>query len=286
MAEQSVQHDVQHDRTRQTDQAVSTVAAPMVERAFRLLELLSASEEGLTLSDLARALGMSKGSVHGLLKTLESNRVIEQSEERRYILGPRIFDLAQAYGQRPDLRRLALPAMRRLAASIGQTIFLGRVEDDRIRILECIEDESELPSLRISARRGGRIPLLAGATARVAMAAWPVSKREEFLRSHPLPAFTEHSITDPDQFLSAVEETARTGIGEDHEEYLTGVNAVAAPIYGSGGLLVALLWVVGFASRFGEEAMQRARQQLRAEAGALSRSLSFPSQFPSQTGSS
>ncbi|HEY7350823.1 MAG TPA: IclR family transcriptional regulator [Ktedonobacterales bacterium] len=273
MAEQHVQHDVQQYETQQPDAAASTVAAPMVERAFRLLELLSVSEEGLTLSDLARTLGMSKSSVHGLLKTLESNRVVEQSEDRRYILGPRIFDLAQASGQRPDLRRFALPVMRRLAANIGQTVFLGRVEEDRIHILECIENESEHPSLRISARRGGRIPLLAGATARVALAAWPVAKRSAFLRAHSLPAFTARSITDPDQFLAAVEETARTGIGEDHEEYLTGINAVAAPIYGPGSMLVALLWVVGFASHFGGEALQRARQQLRAEAEAISQSL-------------
>ncbi len=273
MTEQSVQHDVQHDGLQHTDQGPPAVAAPMVERAFRLLELLSVSEDGLILSDLARALGMSKGSVHGLLKTLESNRVVEQSEERRYILGPRIFDLAQAYGQRPDLRRFALPVMRRLAVNIGQTIFLGRVEEDRIRILECIEDESERPSLRISARRGGRIPLLAGATARVVLASWPVAKREEFLRSHRLPSFTERSITNPEQFLAAVEDTARTGVGEDHEEYLTGVNAIAVPIYGPGNALMALLWVAGFTSHFGEEAMQRARQQLRMEAETISRSL-------------
>jgi DNA-binding IclR family transcriptional regulator len=273
MTERGVQHDVQGNGNQQPDLAVSPVAAPMVERAFRLLELLSVSEEGLTLSDLARTLGMSKGSVHGLLKTLESNRVVEQSEERRYFLGPRIFDLAQAYGQHPDVRRFALPAMRRLAGSIGNTIFLGRVEEDRIRILECMEDEGEHPSLRISARRGGRIPLLAGAAARAAMSAWPVAKREEFLRSHPLPAFTEHSITDPARFLATVEETARTGIGEDHEEYLTGVNAIAVPIYGSGSTLVALLWIVGFASRFGDGEMRLASQELRAEAEAISRSL-------------
>src|ERR1051326_4784472 len=149
MTEQIVQHDVHPGETAYPDQTPSTVPAPMVERAFRLLELLSVSEEGLTLSDLARALGMSKSSMHGLLKTLESNRVVEQSEERRYLLGPRIFDLAQAYGQHPNVRRFALPAMRRLAASIGQTIFLGRVEEDRIRILECIEDEQAHPSLSI-----------------------------------------------------------------------------------------------------------------------------------------
>ncbi len=273
MVEHSVQNNVQPDRMQQQDQTTSSVAAPMVERAFRLLDLLSFSEEGLTLSDLARSLGMSKGSVHGLLKTLESNRVVEQVEDRHYILGPRIFDLAQAYGQRPDLRRFALPVMRRLAASISQTVFLGRVEEDRIRILECIEDEHGPPSLRISARRGGRIPLLAGATARVVLATWPQAKREAFLRSQPLPAFTERSITDAGQFLAAIEETARTGIGEDHEEYLIGVNAIAVPIYGSGGLLVALLWIAGFAADFGEPEMQRARQQLRAEAEAISQSL-------------
>jgi DNA-binding IclR family transcriptional regulator len=245
----------------------------MVGRAFRLLDLLSVSEEGLTLSDLARALGMSKSSVHGLLKTLESNRAVEQSEERRYVLGPHIFDLAQAYGQRPDLRRVALPAMRRLADSIGQTIFLGRVEQDRVRILECLEDESERPSFCVSGRRGARLPLMAGALARVVLASWPVAKREAFLRTNPLLRFNERSITDPAQFLAAVEEAARTGIGEDHEEYLTGMNAVAAPIYGSGGALIALLWVAGFAASFGDEAMRHAGQQLRSEADAISQAL-------------
>jgi len=272
MAERSVQHNVQQADTEHAEPLISP-AAPMVERAFRLLDLLSTSEEGLTLSDLARALGMSKGSVHGLLKTLESSRAVEQSEERRYILGPRIFDLAQAYGKRPALRRFVLPAMRRLAASIGQTIFLGLVEQNHVRILECIEDESERLSLRISAQRGIRVHLLAGALGRLILANWPASERKAFLHANPLPRFTEHSITDPERFLAAVEEAARNGIGEDHEEYLTGVNAVAVPISGSDGALVALLWVVGFASHFDAEAMHHAGQQLRTEAETISRSL-------------
>jgi DNA-binding IclR family transcriptional regulator len=107
----------------------------------------------------------------------------------------------------------------------------------------------------------------------VALAALPLAKRQEFLCAQPLPAFTEHSITNPDRFLEAVEETARTGIGEDHEEYLIGVNAIAVPIYGAGRALAALLWVAGFASHFGEEEMQRTRTQLYKEAGVISRAL-------------
>ncbi len=272
MAEQIIPHKEQpNNETAPTSNGGT--AAPMVERAFRLLDLLSAAEEGLTLSDLARALDMSKGSMHGLLKTLEGSGVIEQSEERRYNLGPRIYNLAQAYVQRAGLRRFALPAMRRLATTTAETVFLGRIEQQGVRIIERMADEGARSSLHISASRGTRVPLLAGATGRLVLASWPESMRREFLYAQALPRFTEHSITDPEQFLAAVADAGRTGVSVDRGEYLVGVNAVAAPIYGLNRTLVALLWIVGFASRFGEEAIARASQELRSEAEMISRAL-------------
>lgn len=118
-----------------------------------------------------------------------------------------------------------------------------------------------------------RIPLLAGACGVVVLATWPAAQREHYLRAHPLPRFTEHSITDPQQFLARVEEVAHSGSSIDREEYLDGVNAVSTPIYGAGGVLVALLWIVGFASRFRDEILERAAGQLRKEAMAVSQSL-------------
>lgn len=278
MAKQTVRQNEQH-LEQPASSSPAIVPAPMVERAFRLLEVLSASEEGLTLSELARALDMSKGSIHGLLKTLENSQVIEQSEERLYVLGPRLYDLTQNYIQRAGLRRFALPAMRRLASTIGETLFLGRVEKESVCVIECIKNEDEngfataLPSLHIAAPRGTRVHLLAGATGRVVLASWPCEQREQYLRTTTLPRFTAHSITDPDQFLAAVEETARTGIGEDREEYLTGVNAVAASIKGPEGSLVALLWIVGFSSRFDEKTIRKSKQLLYTEARMISKSL-------------
>src|SRR5579859_5041006 len=180
MNEQSVQYSEQNEADE--DNVPAQVApAPMVERAFRLLDLLSVTEEGLTLSDLARSLGMSKGSLHGLLKTLESNGAIEQVEDRRFVLGPRIYDLAQTYIQRAGLRHFALPAMRRLASSTGETVCLGRVEQKGVRIIECVVDEGQMTGLHIAARRGMRIPLLAGACGVIALSAWPLAQREHYL---------------------------------------------------------------------------------------------------------
>ena len=272
MNEQSVQYGEQNEADEEIT-ATQVAPAPMVERAFRLLDLLSATEEGLTLSDLARALNMSKGSIHGLLKTLESSRAIEQVEDRRFVLGPRLYDLAQAYIQRAGLRQIALPAMRRLASSTGETVCLGRIEQKGVRIIECVVDEGEQAGLHIAVRRGMRIPLLAGACGAVVLSTWPVAQREQYVQTHPLPRFTERSITDPQQYLARVEEVTRTGVSIDHEEYLDGVNAVSTPVYGAGGVLVALLWIVGFTSRFKDEVLERAAGQLREEAIAISQSL-------------
>jgi DNA-binding IclR family transcriptional regulator len=272
MEERTVQYNEQTNTHQETAPA-SVVPAPMVERAFRLLDLLSDSEEGLTLSDLARALSMSKGSVHGLLKTLESNGAIELAENRRYILGPYMYELAQAYIQRAGLRHFAVPAMHRLAASIGETVLLGRIEQNGVRIIKSVVKEGEYPALHIAAQRGTRVHLLAAATGPFVLASWPAAQREAFLYNHPLPHFTEYSITDPQQFLARIEEAVRTGVSIDHEEYLVGVNAIATAIYGAGGTLTALLWIVGFTSRFGDEAMRYAAEQLRSEAEGISRSL-------------
>ena len=265
---QSKHQDIQEENS-----IASAAPAPMVERTFHLLELLSASDEGMTLSELARALNTSKGSIHGLLKTLERSGVVEQEDERHYVLGSRIYHLAQAYIQRSGLRHFALPAMHRLAVNTGETICLGKVEPKGVRIIECLVDEEKQAALHISARRGMLVPLFAVATGSCLLANWPIAQRETFLRSQALPRFTEHSLTDSELFLARVEEAARIGVGFDREEYLDGVNAVAVPIYGFGGTLVALLWAVGFASRWNGEALEEAAQHLHTEAVAISSAL-------------
>ncbi|HEY8323868.1 MAG TPA: IclR family transcriptional regulator C-terminal domain-containing protein, partial [Ktedonobacterales bacterium] len=98
-------------------------------------------------------------------------------------------------------------------------------------------------------------------------------RREEYLRAHTLPAFTTHAITDRTAYLAAVEQTARTGVGIDREEYLTGVNAVAAAIHGMDQQLIALVWIVGFSAFFNDEALPRAAEALRAETAEVSRAL-------------
>ena len=269
--ERFVQHMEQQSSETEAP-ALTEAPAPMVERAFQLLDLLMVTDKGLGLSELARALSMSKGSMHRLLKTLEQCGVVVLDEERFYVLGPRIYKLA-AYVRSTGLRRLALPAMQRLAPYIGETLFLGRIEQEHVHVIESVEAGGEHLHPHISVPRGTRVPLLAGATGRLVLASWPQEQRRRWLQRHELPRFTEASLTDVDRFLQAVEETAATGLAIDHGEYLTGVNAVAVPIFGPENSLAALLCALGFVSHFDDEAMQQAGELLKAEAEKISRAL-------------
>lgn len=248
------------------------VPATMVERAFQVLDLLMVANEGMGLSELARALKMSKGSMHRLLKALEHCGAIMQDEEHVFVLGPRIYKLA-AFVRGAGLRRLALPAMQRLVSSIGETIFLGRVEQEHVHILETVEAGGEYLYPHVSVPRGTRVPFISAATGRLVLASWSVEQRQHWLQKHELPRFTEASITDHAQFLEAVEKTATSGLAIDHGEYLAGVNAIGVPITGSQNSLIAVLCVLGFASHFNDDAIQRAGALLKAEAEHISRSL-------------
>ncbi len=246
--------------------------ASIMERAFQLLNLLMVSEQGMALSELARTLNVSKGSMHRLLKMLEGCGVVSLQEERFYVLGPRIYKLA--IGARGvGLRRLALPAMQRLVAQIGETIFLARLENESIHVIESVEAGGEHLFPHVSVPRGTRIPLPAGAVARLVFAYWPLERRRYWLQNHSLPRFTEHSLTDSEQFLAAIQETAEIGMGIDRGEYIGGVNAIAVPITGADGSFIASLCALGFTSHFTTDALQDAGRVLRIEAENIAHAL-------------
>ncbi len=268
--ERFVQH-LEHP-SQEPDQAVTAVPATMVERAFQVLDLLMVANEGMGLSELARALKMGKGSMHRLLKALEHCGAIMQDEEHIFVLGPRIYKLA-AFVRGTGLRRLALPAMQRLVSSIGETVFLGRVEQEHVHILETVEAGGEYLYPHVSVPRGTRVPFISAATGRLVLASWSAEQRRHWLQKHELPRFTEASITDSEQFLKEVEKTATTGLAIDHGEYLAGVNAIGVPITGPQNALIAVLCVLGFATHFNDDAMQRAGALLKGEAENISHSL-------------
>src|SRR5579859_4477815 len=83
---------------------------PAVDRAARLLELLEVHGQPMTISELARQLGINKGTTRDLLETLRSHGLLERDEDRKqYRLGPRLARLGIAALGQLDLASVARP---------------------------------------------------------------------------------------------------------------------------------------------------------------------------------
>ena len=239
--------------------------APAVARALKILRLLGASSAPLGVSEIARAIGASKGSVYGVLQALREEGAVEGVGDKKLRLGPLVDQLAARRQGERTLVEVCRPYLERLATQSGQTALLGIPERTRLRIDAAVEGTG---GLRVGAVPGSRIPLLAGATGKVLMA-WGAAAIPE-----APPRFTAGSPTDAESLRREVERTRREGVALDRGEYLQGLAAVAAPLLGDGDRLLGVLYAVGFLDELIPSDLESLAEGVRTAARAASRELS------------
>ena len=96
---------------------------------------------------------------------------------------------------------------------------------------------------------GELVPMHVVASGLVMLAHWPDEPLERYLR-RPLQRFTDRSVTDPDRVRVRLSEVRELGHSWVFEEYVEGINAVAAPILDHRGRPRAAVHIHGPAYRF------------------------------------
>lgn len=216
-----------------------------IERAAAVLRLLSGSTGPLGCTEVARSLGLAKGTVHGILRTLQEVGFVGQERgSGRYLLGAGLLELTSWHLDPNELRSLALNWTDTLAARSGESVRLGVLSGSSVLVVHhgFRPDDSE-QSLEVGARRPahacalGKVLLAydAGAAARAARA--------------PLPAFTPHTCDTPRRLDAALHRVRTQGWALDAEELEMGEAGLAAPVRDRGGLTVAAVGVAGLVDR-------------------------------------
>lgn len=149
-------------RTRMAQSTSLPRSVPAVDKAARALRALAKGGRPQGISELARSLGVSKGTLRDVLLTLDAYGLVVRDPDARFRLGPELRSLADA--STPDLRALAHPSLVSLMESFGETAILGVVHDGKVEIADRAEPSTDL---HMTAPLGRLLPLNDGAHGKV-----------------------------------------------------------------------------------------------------------------------
>src|ERR1700738_898329 len=100
-----------------------------VDKALGLLKLVASSDPPLGLMEIASAAKVDKSTALRLLTSLSKHGFVSRDAERRYPLGSGLLALTSRFTARRDLRGVALPQLRALAAAARETASLHLLSD-------------------------------------------------------------------------------------------------------------------------------------------------------------
>jgi len=198
----------------------------VLDKAAHILDALESGP--LTLAGLVAATGLARPTAHRLATALEHHRLVTRDLSGRFVLGPRLGELAVAAGE-DKLLAVASPILIALRDATKESAQLYRRQGDQ-RI--CVAVAERMSGLRDTVPVGSALSMHAGSAAQILLA-W-----EEPDRLHRGLQGARFTATD----LSAIR---RRGWSQSVGEREPGVASVSAPIRGSGGKVIAAVSISG-----------------------------------------
>jgi DNA-binding IclR family transcriptional regulator len=224
-----------------------------VRRASQLLEQFSYAEPVLGVSELARRLKTTKGTVHRLVTTLVEEGLLSRVSGGRYRLGLKLFELGQQAVMAQELREIGHRYVEALRQSSGETSHLAVLDGTDALYLERIENPKSFDQM---GKFGQRVPAYASSAGKCLLAFGPPDVLDAVVR-RGFQRFARQTIASPAALVSALSAVRANGYASSYEETYPGMASVAAPVLASDGRAVAALSVAAFTSVMSEARSRR-----------------------------
>ncbi len=236
-----------------------------LERGLAVIRAFTAEHPDLTLSDVARAAGLTRAAARRFLLTLLDLGYV-RTDGRVFTLRPRVLELGYAYLSSIGLPEVAQPHMEALVATVHESSSLCVLDDGDIVYV------ARVPTRRImtvAINVGTRFPAYATSMGRVLLADLAPSELDAHLGASELRPLTPKTIVDPGRLRKALAQVHSRGFAMVDQELEVGLRSIAVPVH-VDGRVVAALNVSMHAGRGSAEAARRSLlPELRAAASAI-----------------
>lgn len=244
-----------------------------VERALNILELFSEQRVQLNLAEISQMTGLHKSTLHALVKTLQAQGYIEQTEANGpYRLGLKLLERGYLVQRSRDFIAVARPYLQDLSERTGQTVHLGVLDGKAGVYVDKVEGGR---SIIVYSRVGRRMPIHTTAIGKVLLAHQAPSLIARTLDGYEFEPMTENSIAERGAFEAALAKVRAEGFAVDDQENVRGCRCAAVPIWGHDGKLIAAISISTVVENVSPSEFGRFIEQLRAIGASVSRELGF-----------
>lgn len=244
-----------------------------IERAADVLELFLASDQELSVKAISEKVGLSKSTVHGIIKTLEYRGYLQQNpDDLKYKLGMKLFELGNMVINHLDLGKVARPIIKDLVEELMETVHLVIFERGEVIYIEKLDGPR---ALRIYSQVGKRAPIHCTGVGKAILAFQEEEETERLLSNTVLESFTEYTVTDKEDLKEQLQIVRELGYSIDDEEIELGLKCIAAPIFDHQGKVIAAISCASPKIRLNEEKLAEVIKGIKQAAASISQNMGY-----------
>jgi IclR family pca regulon transcriptional regulator len=223
-----------------------------LDRGLAIIRVFDADNPRLTLSQVARSVGINRASARRFLHTLRELGYV-RIDGPHFELSPRVLHLGYAHLGNLRLPELATPHLERLGQLCGESSSLSVLDDAEIVYLARASTDR---IMRVTISVGARLPAYATSMGRVLLAGQPDDWLDRYLATAKLEAKTPATITDTARLRRQLLSIRQLGYAIVDQELEEGLRSIAAPIRDGAGKVIAAINVSVHAGRGTVESMR------------------------------
>lgn len=244
----------------------------VLDRAFDIIEALSASRDPLSLADISKKTGLSKSTAHRILASMVERRYIEHDEDGRYHIGYKFIETASSRINSLELLSEAKPCLSRMLWDLNLMTHMGVLEGADVVYVEKMD---VYPHTRLYTQVGYRSPAFCSSMGKCLLSSLSGDELARVLDCCDFRRYTPYTICSKTELIEHLRQVRAQGWAMDNEEYQLGHRCIGAPVFDYRGEAVAAISASGTLAELADDRVEMVVAEVVSAARHLSRRMGY-----------
>jgi IclR family acetate operon transcriptional repressor len=225
----------------------SSYIIPNLDRALRVMELLSDNPQGLTMSEIANSLKIPKNSAFRITATMEYRGFLERNPKTKaFCLTNKMTSISHSTLAEKSLVESAWASMQTLRDETMETVLFGTIIGHEGVVLE---QAPGTHNFKFTVDIGTHFGLHTAAPGKGILAYYPESDCKRVVSKLSFDKYTKNTIGSAEDYMEHLKKVKIQGYGVDCDEEREGMRCLGAPVFNEKKYPVAAIWITGPSSR-------------------------------------